>query len=555
MRRTLPLALLCILASPLAASAQIAMPDGVALSPFPVLQTPSSFPTFADAAGGVWSVFIGAHAGSALYAQHVRDDGSYAPQFSAAAMALTHSGTQVNGLSAAPDGLDGAVVSWFGVTPNDSTSQFIALRFLHIQGDGVVPATFRDTGVVVSNIASAAMIVGDNQGGAYVVWEELKGASNPDIYAQHYDYWGNALWTPSGSPTGVPVCGVVGIQRLRALHADGAGGAYAVWTDQRAAGSAPLYVARLGANGVAGAPWTTNGVRVTAVAAGIRIVGSTVSPGGGLWLAWRDLNVANQAYGQHIAPNASFRWNPLGAILATVTPLRVDLVAGPSGHVFATWGGSDIRCSRMDSTGVRVWSTEPAGRIIVTPPTAALVCRSAADGANGQRIAWSVDNAGQNDVRILHVDAAAAPRPGQPADGELFEWSLVNEDPVAWFAPSGSEPLVAWLEAGQLRIRRLPSASLGVEPASSLSGLALAAPSPHPMRGSSVMLNFSAPVGEVRVELYDTSGRRVARRDLWSTGGAQRVRLDEEASLPPGVYALKLSAAGRSVSRRVVRVR
>ncbi len=554
MRRTLPLALLYILASPIAASAQIAMPDGVALSPFAVLQTPSSFPTFGDGVGGVWSLFIGAHAGSALYAQHIRDDGSFAPGFGAAAMALTHSGTMVNALSAAPDGLDGAVVSWFGVTPNDSTSTFIALRFLHIQDDGVVPATFRDTGVVVSNIASAAMVVGDGEGGAYVVWEELKGVSNPDLYAQHYDYWGNALWAPSGSPTGIPVCGVVGIQRLRALHADGAGGAYVVWADQRSGGTAPLYVAHLGYQGVNGTPWTTNGVRVTAVAAGIRILGSAVSPGGGLWLAWRDLNVADHAYGQHIAPNANFRWALPGAILATVSPLRVDLVEGAAGHVYVTWGDGDIRCARLDSTGVRVWSTEPAGRVIVTPTTGALLCKAAADGANGQRIAWSVDNAGQNDVRILHVDATAAPLPGQPADGELFEGSSVAEDPVAWFVRSGLEPLVEWLEAGQLRIRRLPSASLGVEPLIPSSGLALAAPSPHPMRGSFVTLRFSAPVGEARLELYDPSGRRVARRNLWSSGGDQRVRLDEGASLAPGVYALKLSAAGSSVSRRVVRL-
>lgn len=555
MRRALLLTLLCLLGPPPRAAAQIAMPEGVFLSPFPVLQSPAVHPTFPDGQGGVWSVFLGAQPGSALYANHVHADGSYAPNFNAQAKALTSPATQVNGVSAAWDRLDGALISWFGVSPADSTSPFVALRFIHLHGDGTAPVLFRDTGIVVSTIASEAMIVGDGLGGAYVVWEELAGASNPEIYAQHYDYWGERLWTPSGSPTGRPVCAVVGIQRLRALHSDNAGGAYVVWTDQRSGTTTPLYVAHLSDAGVDGAPWTANGIRVTPITSGIRMVGSGTSPDGGLWLVWRDLGVPNQLLGQHIAANGAFRWTPTGSLIASESPLRADLVPADGGHLLVTWSVNEVRSARMDSSGVRVWFNETAGRVVSAPPGGAFSCRAASDGAGGQWVAWSEGAAGQRDVRVLHVDGACAPHPGQAPGGDVFADSPADEEPLAWFVPTGgAEPLLEWLDAGVVRVRQLPSASLGVEPGWRSGELSLAAPAPHPLRAGPADIRFSAPPGPGRLEAFDLVGRRVAARDLWSAGGAQRLDLPEAASLAPGVYTLRLTVGSRAVTRRVVRL-
>jgi hypothetical protein len=256
--------------------------------------------------------------------------------------------------------------------------------------------------------------------------------------------------------------------------------------------------------------------------------------------------------GQHIAVNGAFRWAPTGSILATVTPVRADFVPGPSGQAFLTWGGNDLRCQRIDSTGARLWNLEPAGRVLVASPWGSLTSVASADGANGQWLAWGYDNAGQNDVHMLHVDPTGAPWPGQSPNGDLFAATPANETPVAWFMSPSGEPAIEWLEDGVLKIRRLPTTSLAVDPAFDPSGVALAAPLPHPLRGSGFTLRFAAPPGGARVELFDTSGRRVAAREFWSTGGAQSVRWDEVARIPPGVYALRLTSAGRVASRRVV---
>ena len=555
MRHLLPRLVLCILALARTASAQIAMPEGVALSPFPVLQSPAEYTTFGDTDGGVWAVFLGAQAGSGLYAQHVRPDGSYADGFSAAPRRYAKSGTLVNNFSATPDGVGGVVMTWFGVNAQDSTSQFLALRFTHLFNDGSIPSSIPDTGVVVSSIASAAMVAGDGLGGAYVVWEELKGPSNPDLYAQHYDYWGHPLWTPLGSPTGQPVCAVVGIQRLRALHADGAGGAYVVWADSRGGTTVPLYAAHLVAGGIEGAPWTANGVRVSPATQGVRIVGSAVSPAGSLWLAWRDINLLSQFNAQQVGLDGSFAWTSLGAIVATVVPLRAEFVPGPGGNVFLTWGGSDIRCSRLDPSGVRVWTTEPSGRVLVAPPSGSLVTRAVADGAGGQRLAWSMDVAGQSDVYSLHVDATGAPWPGEPAGGDVVEADPVPEDPVAWYDAASVSPLMAWLEDGQLRVRRLLGTTTGVEPPLGDGSVVLSAPAPNPWRGDALLARFKAPPGEATLSLYDVTGRRLLVRSVHSEGGEQSISLTGAGALEPGIYLLALDAGRASVARRVIRTR
>ncbi len=522
------------------------------LSPAPVLTTPVGYQSFDDGHGGVWAIFQEAQAGSALYAQHVLANGAYAAGFGPGARSIANSGTLVNAMSAVRDGLGGAIVVWFGTNALDSTSQFVALRAQHLDPEG--RNQYPDTGLVISSIATAAMVIGDGSGGAYVAWEELTAPTNPDIVAQHYDNLGNPLWVPNGSPTGQSVCAVVGIQRLRAIHEDGAGGAFVVWADSRLPTSSalPLYCMRLLPSGVAPAPWTTNGIRITPATNGIRIVGSGHAPGGGLWLAWRDIFGSSNLMAQHVGLDASFVWGSTGTLVATVAPARADLVPASSGSLFVTWGETDVRCSRLSATGTRVWP-ETDGRVLLTPTTPPLDTRAATDGAGGQRLAWSLDNAGQDDLYTLDVDGAGAPLAGQPPLGVPFATTPAPEDPVGWLDPETTTPIFVWLSDGVLHAL-LPAGGLGVGPRPPLGSLSLAPPAPNPVRGGRLTLRFSAPAGPARLDLYDAAGRRVLVQALFGSGGPQTLQLDEAARLAPGVYTLRLSAAGRAVTQRLVRI-
>jgi hypothetical protein len=75
--------------------------------------------------------------------------------------------------------------------------------------------------------------------------------------------------------------------------------------------------------------------------------------------------------------------------------------------------------------------------------------------------------------------------------------------------------------------------------------------------GAPLVLDCSiAATGPARLELMDVMGRRVASRELAPSAGLRiRVELGEANSLPPGLYLVRLSQAGRSTTARSVILR
>jgi hypothetical protein len=78
-----------------------------------------------------------------------------------------------------------------------------------------------------------------------------------------------------------------------------------------------------------------------------------------------------------------------------------------------------------------------------------------------------------------------------------------------------------------------------------------------PGNGISFALTAAGPC---RVEVLDASGRTVAvLADGWSAAGRHALswngRSDSGAETPPGIYFVALRTAGRSETRRIVRLR
>lgn len=84
--------------------------------------------------------------------------------------------------------------------------------------------------------------------------------------------------------------------------------------------------------------------------------------------------------------------------------------------------------------------------------------------------------------------------------------------------------------------------------------IALAGAEPNPTRGTSLTVAFSLPGhGAATLDLFDIGGRRVRSREVGSLGlGTHRVDLAAGARLSPGVYLIRLTSAGRTLSRRAV---
>jgi hypothetical protein len=87
--------------------------------------------------------------------------------------------------------------------------------------------------------------------------------------------------------------------------------------------------------------------------------------------------------------------------------------------------------------------------------------------------------------------------------------------------------------------------------------LALQGVRPNPTRGDRLSVEFVlAQAGTARIELLDVTGRRVIEREVGHLGvGAHSVDLGEGRKLPEGLYIIRLSQGGRSLTAKVAVIR
>ena len=142
-------------------------------------------------------------------------------------------------------------------------------------------------GVVVCNATGAQtspMSVPDGLGGIIVVWQDLRGGTYNDIYAQRLNSENVAQWTANG----VVVCNASYHQTAPTLCADGLGGAIITWLDGRSGtGVDNIYAQRINAAGTA--QWLANGVAVCVAAVDRDHLQVVADGAGGAIFAWDDL--------------------------------------------------------------------------------------------------------------------------------------------------------------------------------------------------------------------------------------------------------------------------
>ena len=85
-------------------------------------------------------------------------------------------------------------------------------------------------------------IIGDGHGGAFIAWKDSRnGTTNPDIYLQHIDSLGYALWSNSG----IVICDDLADQSTPNLCSDMNGGVIIVWSDLRNGIERDIYAQRV----------------------------------------------------------------------------------------------------------------------------------------------------------------------------------------------------------------------------------------------------------------------------------------------------------------------
>ena len=218
----------------------------------------------------------------------------------------------------------------------------------------------------------------DGAGGLYAAWGRA-GATDLDIYAQHWD----ASGAPGWGVLGRPVCLASGDQGVTdpswpavIATADGDGGVCIAWTDARADTARDIYAQRLNASGTW--LWASGGVPVC-TAAGSQYwqdgqywqggpLSLAVPDGtGGMILAWHDHRTPGNIdlMAQRIDGTGTVRWTPDGAVVcdATGTQEFPDLASDGASGVFATWAdqrspSTQVFAQHLDGSGNRLWGPE-----------------------------------------------------------------------------------------------------------------------------------------------------------------------------------------------------
>jgi hypothetical protein len=119
----------------------------------------------------------------------------------------------------------------------------------------------------------------------------------------------------------------------------------------------------------------------------------------------------------------------------------------------------------------------------------------------------------------------------------------------------------AWykLSAVDVNGNESPYATLGPGgtvdvPSAGAVALALEGARPNPSRGGALVVRFALPdAAPARLELFSVSGRRVSAQDVGALGaGPHALNLAGGKALPPGLYLVRLSRAGLTLTTRAV---
>jgi hypothetical protein len=358
-----------------------------------------------DGSGGAiitWQDMRGAI--SDIYAQRVDANGDTlwaANGVPICTVASHHESPQLVG-----DGSGGAIITWQDY--RGGTSDIYAQR-VDANGDTLWAAD----GVAICTAANSQyspQLISDGFGGAVITWHDYRGGSNYDVYAQRVDANGDTLWAANG----VPICTAANLQFIPKLVADGFGGAIITWQDYRGGSNYDVYAQRVDANG--NTLWRFNGAAICTAASHQRFIQLTDDGIGGAIITWRDERSGSNydIYAQRVDANGNTLWAADGVIICTAADYHYDpqIISDGFGGAVITWydnrsGKSDIYAQWVNANGNILW---PAiGEAICTAADYQYYPQLVGDGAEGAIITWEDNRSGNYDIYAQRI-IGPAPR-------------------------------------------------------------------------------------------------------------------------------------------------
>lgn len=308
----------------------------------------------------------------------------------------------------ASDEAGGVIITWWEYRTNTGDIEYIDIFAQRIDSEGNI--LWLPDGVPICTAPRAQadpFIISDGSGGAVIAWRDYRNGDY-DIYAQRIDSDGNVLWTPDGMPVSVAEFG----QYAPMIVADGTGGFYICWCDDRTA-SRQIRCNRLNSDGTLA--WGPDGIVIRDTPWWQDSHGIISDGEGGAIIVWDDVNngfTALYIFAQRIAPDGSKLWDPDGVLIEPtggvdqLNPLSI----APSGDggVIVAWGNwcyldnyYDIYAQKVSAVGTVEWS--PFGYRICNATGEQRAPRIASDGACGAIVAWLDIRSGRDDIYAQRV--------------------------------------------------------------------------------------------------------------------------------------------------------
>lgn len=310
------------------------------------------------------------------------------------------------------DGSGGVIVTW-----QDKRNGQFDIYAQHFNASG--QALWQSNGIPVcqgSGDQVNPVITSDGQGGAIIAWTDYRSGNGfSDIYAQRVLASGQGSWQTDG----IAVCSANNIQWNPQIVADGVGSAYVIWQDRRTGTYDNIYAQFI--NSLGQSQWTTNGIPLASVV-GVQYYPQAVSDGaGGAVVVWQDnrKGADYDIYGQRLNRTNGLLWVSSGRPICTATGYQYNpQVVTQNSAIIVTWqdrrngNDYDIYCQGLNLDGSVKWTTNGIG--VSTASLDQYSPMIATDNQSGALIAWADYHASQNSTDIFSQRIGAN---GKPAGG------------------------------------------------------------------------------------------------------------------------------------------
>ena len=518
---------------------------------------------------------------SDVYAQRIRAGGNVDANWPVNGRAICTAAGDQSSAVIVGDGSGGAIVCWEDLRNDDGSATNVDIYAQHVRGDGTVDPAWPVNGLPVCTATDrqdGLAIVSDGAGGAVATWQDRRNGLDLDIFAQRVLAGGSAAW-PAG---GVAVCAIAAYQYGPQIVPGAAGSALVTWYDNRNGVAPVLYTQRVRLDGTVDPGWPASGRALCSAVSRAWGNDAVVPDGaGGAIAVWGDERTVafpyQDIYAAHVLAGGTLDSGWPAAGLAAYTGglsqagLRLTAVSDGAGGAIAGWGDnrggggySDIYAQRVLVGG----TVDPAwpvnGRAVCSFADDQSAPAMVADGTGGAIAAWEdfrSGNAGGGafDIYAQRVRGNGTVDPAWPANGRAVSTVSHDQRECAIASDGAGGAIIAWVDRRNAdydiyaqRVQadgQLGGTVLAVNDAPPVSGFDRVWPNPG---RNGICVEFGVEkLGRVALDVVDVAGRIVDVRDLGSLQpGMHRVTLRPDIRV--GVYMVRVTQAGHAHVLRMV---